>query len=379
MFDILIKGGRIIDPAQKINSIKDIAIINGKIAIISENIPIGDAKQVVNATGRIVTPGLIDMHCHVFNILRWLNIGPDNAGVKQGVTTVVDAGSAGEQTFPGFSQYIIPSFATRVFVFLLLASPGLAVSAMRDREDLNPEAIESIIKTNRHIIKGIKLFLKGTVVEYDGIEVVRIAKNVANKFDLPIMVHIGDNRKRVSPTLTSECLSLMERGDILSHIYTSKFGGVLCPDGSVLPELKDAIKRGVVLDVSPGGQGFPNFSFSVARKVMSQGILPTTISSDVIQKTIDGPGFCLTAIMSIFLTLGLKIEQLIEMSTINPARALHAEDMIGNLKSGMEADISILELLSGKWRFEDSDCETLEVPKLIVPRACIRSGKLITC
>ena len=203
-------------------------------------------------------------------MIKKINSGPDYAGVNQGVTTVVDAGSAGEQTFPAFPRYIIPSARTRVFVFLFLASPGLAIGAMRDRIDLNPDAMSATIDANRQIIKGIKLGLSGAAVESGGIEVVKMAKNVAKKFDLPIMVHIGDFRKKVSPTLTQECLRLMEKGDILSHVYTAKYGGILDQDGIIFPELKEAANKGVVFDVSPGGEGLPNFSFAVARKVMAQ-------------------------------------------------------------------------------------------------------------
>jgi len=379
MYDSLIKGGRVIDPAQKLDDKFDIAVSKGKIVKVAKDIPSKQSKQVVDAGGKIVTPGLIDIHCHVFDMIKKINSGPDYAGVNQGVTTVVDAGSAGEQTFPAFPRYIIPSARTRVFVFLFLASPGLAISAMRDRVDLNPDAIAATIESNRQIIKGIKLGLSGAAVESGGIEVVKMAKNVAKKFDLPIMVHIGDFRKKVSPTLTQECLRLMEKGDILSHVYTAKYGGILDQDGIIFPELKEAANKGIVFDVSPGGEGLPNFSFAVARKVMAQGIFPTTLSSDITQKTTSGPGFGLTAIMSIFLTLGLKLEQIVEMTTINSARALKADDIIGTLKPGMDADISILEVISGKWKFEDYEHETLEINKLIVPRATIKSGQLITC
>jgi dihydroorotase len=359
----------------------DIAISGGKIAKVARGIPSAQSKQVIDAGGKIVTPGLIDIHCHVYDVMAEFNIGPDGAGVKQGVTTVVDAGSAGESIFPGFPKYVIPSCRTRVFVFLFLTSPGLAVRPMSDWADLNIDATAAVIQNNRHIIKGIKLGLSGIVLEDGGIEVVKIAKSLAKKFGLPIMVHIGDNDKKTSVTVTQECLRLMERGDILSHVFTSRFGSVLRPDGIIVPELKEALNRGVILDVSPGGQGLPNLSFEVTRKVMAQGILPTTISSDICQPTINGPvpSFGLTVIMSIFLALGLKLEQIIEMSTINPARALYVDDMIGSLKPGMEADITILELISGMWRFEDSGRKTLEVTKMIVPWASIKSGQLIMC
>jgi dihydroorotase len=380
IFDALVKNGRVIDPAQKLDDKVDIAISKGKIAKISKDIPSQQSKQVIDASGKIVTPGLIDVHCHVFDIISNFSIGPDGAGVKQGVTTVVDAGSAGEAIFPGFPKYVIPGSRTRIFCFIFMGSQGICtLPPMRDRIDLNADATAAMIEANRDIIKGIKLGLSGPVVEKDGIEVVKIAKRTAKKFGLPIMVHIGDFDKKVSTTLTQECLRLMERGDILSHVFTGQFGGVLSQDSIIFPELKDALERGVVMDVAAGGQGLPNFSFEVARKVMAQGVLPTTISSDVIKPKTTGPGFGLTAIMSIFLTLGLKLEQIIEMTTINSARAIRSEDLIGSLKPGMAADISILELVSSPWKFENSLGEKLEVSKLIVPRATIKSGQLITC
>ncbi|MFC1533952.1 amidohydrolase/deacetylase family metallohydrolase [Thermodesulfobacteriota bacterium] len=375
MYDLLIKGGRVIDPAQTLDDNLDVAVSGDKIAMIASDIPAGQGDQVIDAGDKIVCPGLIDIHCHVYSIIKRLGVEPDDAGVRQGVTTVVDAGSAGQAIFDGFPDYVVPASRTRVFCFLYLGSSGLSiVPPLRDYKDLDLEATETTIENNLDIIKGIKLGLSGEVVNKDGIKVVEMAKKTAGKFGLPVMIHIGDRDEKVSATLTQECLSLMEAGDILSHVYTGMYGSILRQDGTVLPELKDAMERGVVLDVA---NSRINLSFEVARKAMAQGILPTTMSTDLTIGTVAGPVYGMTVTMSKFMSLGLDLEQIIAMSTINSARALLAEDTIGSLKPGLDADISVLELLSGTWRFEDSEKQTIEATRLLAPSMTIKSGQLI--
>jgi dihydroorotase len=214
----------------------------------------------------------------------------------------------------------------------------------------------------------------GNLVASAGVAVVEIARKAARKFGLPIMVHIGDMKQQVSPTLTEEFLPLMEPGDILSHVFTANPGSVLRPDGTVLPELREAMGRGVVLDVANGRF---NLSFEVARKGMAQGILPTTLSTDVTSPSLTGPVYGLTVTMSKFMALGLDLKQVIEMTTINPARALSIEDRKGSLKPGMDADVSILEILSGTWELKDSTQQSIEATKLIAPGLTVKSGQLI--
>jgi dihydroorotase len=204
--------------------------------------------------------------------------------------------------------------------------------------------------------------------------VVKIAKKVAKNFSLPTMVHIGDINKQVSPALTQEFLPLMEPGDILSHVFTAKFGGTLRPDGMVLPQLKDAMERGVILDIAHGRF---NFSFEVAKKGMTQGVFPTTLSTDLSTMSLSGPVYGLTVTMSKFLALGLDLKEVIEMTTIKPARALSIDDKKGSLKPGMDADVSILELLSGVWKLEDSEQQTIKVTRLLAPVMAIKLGQPI--
>ena len=245
MYDLVIKGGRVIDPAQNIDDKLDIAISGDKIATVSKNIPSQESHQVVDATDKIITPGLIDMHCHVcYGILK-NGVEPDVAGVKQGVTTVVDGGSTGQAIFGGFPKYVIPSSRTTVFCFIHLGSQGLTVlPELRDELEIDLDATAATIESNRDVIKGIKLRLVGNVVARTGVEVVETAKKIAKKFSLPIMVHIGDIKNQVSPTLTQEILPLMEQGDILVHVYTPKLGSIMRPDGTVLAELSEARWRG---------------------------------------------------------------------------------------------------------------------------------------
>lgn len=375
MYDLLIKGGRVVDPAQSIDDKLDIAISGDRIATVAKDIPSPESQRVVDAGGKIVTPGLIDVHCHVYDGGVKESVEPDAAGVRQGVTTVVDAGSAGQAIFGGFPKYVIPASRTTVFCFLHLGSQGLSVMPeLRDWEEIDLDATAATIESHRELIKGVKLRLVGNIVAQAGVEVVKMAKETAKKFGLPIMVHIGDRNKQVSPTLTREFLPLMEPGDILSHVFTANLGSVLRPDGTVLPELREAMERGVVLDIANGRF---NLSFEVARKGMSQGILPTTLSTDVTVPSIAGPVYGLTVTMSKFMALGLDLRQVIEMTTINPARVLGIEDRKGSLRPGMDADVSVLELLSGTWKLLDSEQQALAARKLLAPDMTVKSGQLI--
>ncbi len=333
-------------------------------------------RVAANAKDKIVTPGIIDLHCHVAGSLLTMSVTPDTAGVNQGVTTVIDAGSTGEAIFGGFPQYVIPSSRTRVFCFLHLSSQGLAVMPeLSDWDEINPEATASTIDSHRDLIKGIKLRLVGNIVARDGIRVVETAKKIAKQFGMPIMIHIGDLKKQVSPTLTQEVLPLLESGDILSHVYTAKYGSALRPDGKVLSELKEAMEKGVILDTALGKN---NFSFEVARRFMDQGILPTTLSTDLGAHNLHHPVYGMTVTMSKFLSLGLNLNQVVKMSTINTARAIGEEDRLGSLRSQADADISISQIRSGKWRLEDSEQESIEVDKLIVPIMVIKKGQIIS-
>ncbi len=375
MYDLLIKGGRVIDTAQNIDGTMDVAINGDKIAAVDKDISPQEGQQVIDAKDKVVTPGLIDTHVHVFDSIMKIGIEPDTAGVKHAVTTVVDGGSAGEKTFAAFPKYILPRAQTKVFCFLHLCSLGLIPEPeLRDWDEVNIDAMAETIEANKDVIKGVKLRLVGKLVASAGVEVVKTAKKIAKQFGLPIMVHIGDWDNLVPATVTPECLSVMEAGDILAHLYSGNQGNVIKSDGTILPELKAARERGVIMETATGRS---NFSFAVARKCLAEGILPSIISTDLNHRCLKDRTFSLPVNMSKFMALGLDLKQVVAMTTINPARAIHEESRIGSLKPGMAADVSILEIRSGAWTLTDTPGETMKADRLVTPVTAIKDGKVI--
>jgi dihydroorotase len=376
MYDLIIKGGRVIDPAQNIDGIMDVAVDGGKIAKVAPDIPSKEAKRVRNAAGKIVTPGLIDVHTHVYDGVIENGVSPDDLGVKQGVTTVVDCGSAGWATFGGFPKYVIPNAKTTVYCLLHIGSFGLSSTPeLWYPEEINPAAFEACVVANPGLIRGVKIRVVGKLIASRGAEIVKIAKDTAKKVGLPLMVHIGDPNNWVPATVTKDLLLLLEKGDILTHIYSGLQGGVLQANGKVLPEFDEARKRGVLFDVAHGRN---NYNYSVARRMIAMGYLPDTLSTDTVRASLPGPVYGLMVTMSKFIALGIPFEKEIAMVTINSARTVHIDDRKGSLKPGMDADISVLELKSGKWRIPDFNNEVLNMDKMVTPFLTVKAGELIT-
>jgi len=377
MYELVVKGGEVIDPAQKIHERRDIGISQGKIAAVAREIAASEAKKVINAQGKIVTPGLIDIHLHVADGIVPIGIAPDEAGVFSGVTTVCDGGSIGYANFSGFKRYVIPQAQTDVFCYLNVCSTGLAVMPeIRSWHNIDAEATIKTAVENRDVVRGIKLRAIGTIAENLGVEAVRVAKRIATEAGIPLQVHVGDMRKSIPgdivDSFTRELLPILDKGDILIHLYTWEAGGVIKPDGSVLPELNEAIERGVLLD---SAHGLYHLSFDIAKLGLAQGILPHTISTDLAAMNAQWPVISLLVTMSKFLTLGLSLEQVIETTTINPARVLGEDQRRGTLKIGMPADISILELTEGDFSFSDGKGgNTLNGKLLLVPSLTLKSG-----
>jgi len=379
MYELLVKGGVVIDPAQGIHDQKDIGISQGKITALAGDIAPSEAKRVIDARGKIVTPGLIDIHAHIAGGVIDIAVTPDEGGVHSGVTTACDAGSTGYANFLPLKRFVIPQARTDVFCFLHICPTGLArMPELWSWHDIDLKAMLGTIQENRDIIKGIKLRATGTVAQNLGLESVRVAKRVAIEAGLPLMIHIGadiDEDAALADganSFTGELLPFLDKGDILSHIFTWRAGGVIKHDGSVLPELREAVGRGVILDMAPGTN---NFSFQITEKGLQQGILPNILSTDLTINSINGPVFSLVVTMSKFLALGLSLDQVIEMTTINPARALGEEQQRGSLRLGMPADISLLEMTEGDFIFSSGkEGDTLKGKCLLVPRLTLKSG-----
>ena len=377
MYELLVKGGLVIDPAQGIHEQRDVGISQGKIIALAHNIAPNESKRVIYAKGKIVTPGLIDIHAHVADGIAAVGLPPDVCGVLSGVTTVCDGGSTGYANFDGFRRFVIPQARTDIFCFLHMSSTGLTVMPeIWSWHNIDPEAMLRTIEEHRDIIKGIKIRAVGIVMQNMGVEAIRVAKRVATEAKLPLMVHIGIEpeeavSKDIISAFTREMLSLLDKGDILTHIYTWKAGGIIGSDGNVLPEVKEAMQKGVVLDVA---QANCHWSFEVAKKGLEQGVLPTTMSTDLSTTNINVV-ISLLATMSRFLAVGFTLDQLIEMTTINPARILGQEQQRGSLGISMPADISLLELVEGDFLFSDGIVEkTFKGHLLLVPKLTLKSG-----
>jgi len=374
MYDLLLKGGNVIDPSQDLRGALDVAVENGKIAQVAANIAVTEARRVVDIRGKTVTPGLIDLHTHVFDGVAANGVHPDIAGVHAGVTTVVDAGSSGCATFSAFPRHILPRCETEVIPPLHICQTGLATNPdIIAESSIDLESTLRVAREHRGLIKGIKARMVSPALEIFGMEMPRLAKRAARESGVPLMVHIGDTTKRYDPNVIRELLPLLEPGDIVTHLFTANPGGVLDANGKLVPEAKELAARGVWLDTAHGRM---NFGFNVGRRVLDQGLTPHCISTDL---TIPGRAntvHSMVEIMARFLGMGFTLEQVIAMSTVNPARAIGEADRLGSLAVGRQADISVLEVRDGRWVVYDTLRDTMKIDKTVVPVLTVKRGQV---
>jgi dihydroorotase len=374
MYDLLLKGGTVIDPAQDLRGVLDVAVQDGKIARVAANIAKSEARQVIDVPGKTVTPGLIDLHTHVFDGVAANGVHPDIAGVHAGVTTVVDAGSSGCATFSAFPRHILPKCETEVIPLLHICQTGLATNPdIIAESSIDLESTLRVAREHKGLIKGIKARMVSPALEIFGMEMPRLAKRAARESGVPLMVHIGDTTKRYDPNVVRELLPLLEPGDIVTHLFTANPGGVLDTNGKLVPEAKELAARGVWLDTAHGRM---NFGFNVGRRVLDQGLTPHCISTDL---TIPGRAntvHSMVEIMARFLGMGFTLEQVIAMSTVNPARAIGEVNRLGSLAVGRQADISVLEVREGRWVVYDTLRDSMKIDKTVVPVLTVKRGRV---
>lgn len=376
MFDLVLKGGRVVDPSAGLDGLNDVAVQDGKIARIAPAIAAGEAARVVEVGGKLVVPGLIDLHAHVFEGISRTGVNPDLGGVYSGVTTLVDAGSAGAATFAAFPRHILPACHTEVIPFLHICQTGLAT--MPDIIAESSINLDDTLKTcaqYKGLIQGIKARMVSPALEIMGMEMPRLAKRAARESGVKLMVHIGDTEKRYDPKVIRSLLPLLEPGDILTHYFTANPGGVLDGNGKLVPEVKEAADRGVWFDTAHGRM---NFSFDVGRRVIEQGVLPHCISTDL---TVPGrimTVHSLTEMMTRFLGLGFTLPQVVTMCTSNPAKAAGVDERLGRLAAGRQADISVLDVRPGDWMVYDVLGAGLRVDRAVVPFVTVKKGQVFT-
>ncbi len=371
-YDLLLKGGRVIDPKNRINAPMDVGITNGKIARVAPDIPAHEARKVVNVAGLTVTPGLIDIHVHVYQRPELASAGrdssvqPDAHSFRTGVTTVVDAGTAGWRAFPDFKSRVIDKSRTRVLAFLNISGAGMGTGHEDDLPELDAEAAARTAQANRGVIVGFKSAHFGG----PGWESIDAAVKAGKLADLPVMVDFGYlNQVRSLPTLL---LDKLRAGDIYTHCYSGHREELL-PDGKVNPAMFVARKRGVIFDL---GFGAGSFYWYVAVPAVEQGLAPDSISTDLHTGSMNAGMKSMTNSMSSILNLGVTLEQVIAMSTWHPAREIkHPE--LGNLDVGAEADVAVLRVEKGHFGFVDSAGASLPGTQRIESELTLRKGQVV--
>jgi dihydroorotase len=374
-YDLLIRRGRVVDPSQGLSAARDLAITGHTINRLAAEIPESDAQHVLDAEGLIVTPGWIDVHVHVYDGVAPLGIPPDPNCVAKGVTTVLDAGSAGAHTFPGFRKYVIDVSQTRIRALLNISvvgqstlSPDNPHGELLDLNYANPALAVRTIERHRDVILGVKVRLSRNIAAENDLKALHLAREAAAAVNLPVMVHIGDTH-----TPLADLLAVLRAGDVITHCFHGRAGGILDDRGRVVPAVHAALARGVHLDV---GHGAGSFAFDVAEAAIRQDVLPGTISSDLHQFNIHGPVFDLATTLSKFLHLGLTLDQVIARVTTHPARTFAFPAGLGTLREGAEADIAVFALQEGDFTLTDALGKRRVGHRKLSPVATIKSGRL---
>ena len=362
--DLAIEGGRVVDPASGRDEVGTVAVADGRIARP------GPAVRTIDASGLLVVPGLVDLHTHVYTGVSHYGVEADRHCLARGVTTAVDTGSAGGRTFPGFRRSVIDVVRTRVLAFLHIAVQGMISPVVGELEDIRWASVEECVARAREhpdVIVGVKVRLGYQMVGQDAEPALHLAREAADELELPLMVHVID-----MPLPIPRLLESMHAGDVVTHCFHGEpLGTILDGDGRVFRECFDARDRGVVFDI---GHGVGSFAFRVARAALEQGFAPQTISSDIHAYNVAGPVYDQVTTLSKLLYLGMPLEDVIAATTAAPARTLRRDGDLGSLAEGREADVTVLELVSGEHRLDDAAGESVVAEDVLVPRWVVRAG-----
>ncbi|NJN83171.1 MAG: amidohydrolase/deacetylase family metallohydrolase [Caldilineaceae bacterium] len=371
-YDLIIRGARVIDPSQKFDQVADIAVQDGKIAGIG-NFAGASSVDRLDATGQVASPGWIDLHAHVFSGGMASGLDADrDAGIATGVTTVVDAGTAGANAWQTFRETVMDLATTRVLAFLNVSIDTTQRPKHGDwsrfAQSKTIQVAEQEAAEGRCL--GIKVLASQTHCGNLGITPVKLAVQAARLSGTGLMVHIGN-----APPVIDDVLALLGEGDIVTHCWHGKYGGLLGRDGRPLPATWAAVERGVKFDI---GHGSASFAFDTARRALEVGLPLHAISTDLHGGCINGPVFDMATTMAKFLHLGLDLPEVIRLSTWSPAQIIQRDHELGSLYPGREADISLFQLRDGEFVLTDSEGETETATQNLEVLATVRSGKLVT-
>ncbi len=375
-YDLVVTGGTVVDLSQRLNARRDIAVKNGQIAALLAPGTVVKAAQSIEAAGNVVTPGLVDLHCHYYHQVSGIGLPADEMMHLSATTTGVDAGDAGYSTFSGFRHFIIGQARTRHFAFIHIASIGLAGDPIKVGEMFNidyadVERCAKAVAENRDVVLGVKVRLSKNVVGNNGIEPLRraiAAAEIAGPW-ARVMAHIGDCAAPLG-----DILDMMRPGDIITHCYSGAAGvNNIVADGKLLPAALRAKKRGVLFDVGHGGG---SFDVTIAKAAIAQGLPPDTISSDVHSVSIQSPSRPLFPnVLSKFLALGFSLDDVIGKSTSEPARIVDRVAKLGTLAIGAPADLAIFQVVEGPVTFVDTNENAFPGTRYLEPVKVIKGGR----
>lgn len=371
-YDLILKGGHVVDPSQEIDRVCDVAFARGKVAAVGDRLEPKGA-EVRDVSGRIVTPGLIDLHTHVYWGGSSLSIDAEEFCRTSGVTTAVDTGSAGPGNFAGFRKHVIEPSQVRILAYLHVSHAGIwgfhrnvMVGESANIDLLDPKMAVEVAEANKDVIVGIKIRVCRHASGDQGLAPLKIALEVAEATGLPLMAHVGE-----APPTYREVVSLLRSGDVLTHAFRPFPNAPIKAQGAIWPEVVEARQRGVYFDI---GHGMGSFSFKTARAMLANGFLPDTISSDIHLLCIDGPAFDQVTTLSKFLCLGVPLPEVIRRSTVNAAMALKRPEL-GTFKTGAVGDATLLEIEEGQFDYVDVDGEHMQGAKRIRAKGTVIAGK----
>lgn len=372
-YDLILKGGRLIDPAQGVDQVADLAFCDGRVAAIGASIPAGEGADVRDVAGRIVTPGFIDLHTHVYWGGTSLGVDAADFARQSGVTTVVDAGSAGPGNFRGFLKHVIEPSEPRIFAYLHVSFAGIYAFSKRimvgesgDMRLMSPADAVEIANAHRDVIVGIKVRVGRNASGSSGAAPLDIALQVAEELGLPLMAHIDE-----PPPSYEDVLLRLRPGDVLTHCFRPFPNSPVSGQGAVKTAVLEARQRGVLFDV---GHGKGSFSFKVARAMLDAGFMPDTISSDVHVLNLDGPVFDQATTLSKFLSLGASLTDVVRATTANAAAAIRRPE-IGTLRPGSAGDATIFTVNEGSFAYIDSTDERMTGNKKILVDGIVLKGR----
>ena len=401
-FDIVIKGGRVLDPASGLDGVRDIGIRQGRIAAVEESVSPGAARPI-DAFGLLVLPGMIDTHAHVYeHVSGRFGLNPDLVGVRSGVTTLVDQGGPGCMTFPGFRKFIVEPAQSRVLAFISIYTvgglEGHYYPYLYGPGGIDTDACVRAAEANADIVKGIKAHAEIGGISRWGLDTLKLAKQASRAASLPLYIHLGQlwppegDADIDMDAMMPEIVALLDEGDILAHPFTRHPGGFVNSAGKVHPIVHEALARGVRVDIGHGS----HFGFDMARRVLEAGIIPFTLGADMHGYNTRVPAasgtpeehpddemhlfaeqnqFSLCHAMTELIALGVALEDVVPMVTSHGAAMIGMEDELGSLAPGMPADISVLHDENGEWDLQDNSGAVVTTQRRLTPAFCIRAGE----